>query len=73
MFDTEMLPSDLDLLDPDSDDDQGLPADLESIPPGLLLAVIVSSVDRDRLSGYDRVRLLQADARMVAHFQARMY
>ena len=73
MFDTEMLPSDLDLFDPEADDDQGLPADLESIPPGLLLAVILSSVDRDRLSGYDRVRLLKADARLVAHFQARVY
>ena len=73
MFDTEMLPADLDLLDPESDDDQGLPADLETISPGLLLAVILSSVDRERLSGYDRVRVLQADARMVSHFQARLY
>ena len=73
MFDTEMLPSELELLDPESDDDHGLPADLETIPPGLLLAVILSSVDRDRLSGYDRVRVLKADARMVAHFQARVY
>jgi len=73
MFDTEMLPSNLGLLDPVSDDDHGLPADLESIPPGLLLAVIVSSVERDGLSGCDRVRLLKADSRMVAHFQARLY
>jgi len=73
MFDSELLPSNSDLLDPESADDQGLPADLESIPPGLLLAVILSSVDRDRLSGYDRVRVLKANARMVAHFQARLY
>ena len=73
MFDTEIHPADLGLLDLDSAEDQGLPADLESIPPGLLLAVILSSVDRDRLSGYDRVRVLKADARMVAHFQARLY
>ncbi|MDF2729175.1 MAG: endonuclease [Acidimicrobiia bacterium] len=73
MFDIEILPSDLDLLDPDSGNDHGLPADLESIPPGLQLGVILSSVDRDQLSGYDRVRLLKADARMVAHFQARVY
>jgi Domain of unknown function (DUF222) len=73
MFDTEILPSDRDLLDPDSDPDHGLPADLETIPPGLLLAVILSSVDRERLSGFDRVRLLKADARMVCHFQARLY
>jgi len=44
-----------------------------TIPPGLLLAVILSSLDRDRLSGFDRVRLVKADARMVAHFQARLY
>ncbi len=69
----EMLASDLDLLDPESDDDQGLPADLDSIPPGLLLAVILSSVDRDRLSGFDRVELLKARARQIAHLQAEMY
>ena len=73
MFDTEMLPSDLEVPDRERDDDQGLPADLETIPPGLLLAVILSSVDRDRLSGYDRVRVLKADHRMVAHFQARVF
>ena len=76
MFDAEILPSDLDLLDADlldSGDDDGLPADLESIPPGLMLHIILSSVDRDRLSGYDRVRVLKADQRMVGHFQARVY
>ena len=73
MFDTEILPAKTDLLGTDSDNDHALPADLESIPPGLLLAVILSSVDGDRLSGFDRVRLLKADARMVAHFQARLY
>jgi hypothetical protein len=73
MFDTEILPSDLDLFDPETDDVQGLPADFETIPPGLLLAVILSSVDREGLSAFDRVRMLKADARMVAHFQARMY
>ena len=78
MFDTEMLPSDLDLLDPDlfdreCDDDAGLPADLESIPPGLLLAVILSSVDRDLLSGFDRVELLKARSRLISHLHAELY
>jgi len=73
MFDMEMLSSGLEQLEPERVDDEGLPADLETVPPGLLLAVILSSVDRVRLSGYDRVRVLQADARMVAHFQARLY
>jgi hypothetical protein len=72
MFDTGMLPSDLDVLDADQLDDAGLPLDLESIPPGLLLAVILSSVDRVRLSGYDRVSLLKARARQIAHDQAEL-
>jgi len=72
MFDTEMLPSDLDVLDADQLDDAGLPADLETLPPGLLLAVILSSVDRARLSGYDRVSLLKARARQIAHDQAEL-
>jgi hypothetical protein len=73
MFDTEILPSDRDLLDPDSDDDHGLPADLETIPPGLLLVVVLSSVDRDGLSGFDRVELLKARARLISHLQAEMH
>ena len=66
MFDTDTMPSDLDKSD-------GLPADLETIPPGLLLAVILSSVDRDRLSGFDRVELLKARARLISHLQAELY
>ena len=73
MFDTEILPSDLDLLDPEFDDEAGLPADLGSIPPGLLLAVVLSSVDRDRLSGFDRVELLKARSRLISHLQAELY
>ena len=73
MFATEILPSDLDLLDPEQVDDHGLPADLETIPPGLLLAVVLSSVDRDRLSGFDRVELLKARSRLISHLQAELY
>jgi len=73
MFDAETLLSETDLHGEEWGDDGELPTDLETIPPGLLLAVILSSVDRDRLSGYDKVRLLKADARMVAHFQGRLY
>jgi Domain of unknown function (DUF222) len=72
MFDTEMLSSDLDLLDVEWVDDEGLPADLESIPPGLLLAVILASVDRDRLSGFDRVSLLKARARLRSWIDAEL-
>lgn len=73
MFDAEMLPPDLDLLDPDHVYDVELPADLESIPPGLLLEVVLSSVDRERLSGYDRVRVLKARSRLISHLQAEWY
>jgi Domain of unknown function (DUF222) len=73
MFDTEMLSSGLEQLDPEWVDDEGLPADLESIPPGLLLAVILSSVDREGLSGFDRVSLVKARSRMISHLQAELY
>ena len=78
MFDTEILPSDFDLLDPDlpepdSDENRGRPTDLETIPPGLLLAVVLSSVDRNRLSGFDRVELLKARSRLISHLQAELY
>ena len=73
MFDTEILPSDLELLDPEFDADHGLPADLETIPPGLLLAIILSSIDRNRLTGYDRVSLLKARARLRSWIDAELY
>ena len=73
MFDSELLPSNSDLLDPDSDGDLGLPADLDTIPPGLLLAVILSSVVRNGLSGFDRVELLKARTRLISHLQAELY
>ena len=50
-----------------------LPEDVESLDPGPELAEVVWGVDRSRLSGYDLVTLLQAEARLVAHFQAAYY
>jgi hypothetical protein len=51
--------------------DEGfLPADLEDIPAGARLATAVESVDRRRLSADDTVRLLRAEQRLVAHWQA---
>lgn len=73
MFDTDTMPSDLDLLDPEQADDHGPPADLDTIPPGLLLAVVLSSLDRDRLSGFERVELLKARSRLISHLQAELY
>ena len=45
--------------------------DLESIPVGPFLAVVVGSVDRSRLNGHDLVRLLRAEARLEAADAAR--
>lgn len=41
--------------------------------PGPRLAAILASIDRDQISGYDRVVLLQARARQIAHDQAEFY
>lgn len=43
---------------------------LETIPPGPFLSVLVESVDRSRVNGFELVRLLQAIERMVSHLQA---
>ncbi len=52
-----------------AEDRQTLP-DLDSIPPGPFLSVLLESVDRSRLNGFDLVSLLQARERMVNHTQA---
>ena len=50
-----------------------IPDDLESIPPGLILAAYLFRIDRSRLNGHDLVRVMKTDARLAAHFQARMF
>jgi len=50
-----------------------LPVGLAELQPGPELAAVLAAVDRDRLKGYDRIDLLQARARQVAHDQAEMY
>jgi hypothetical protein len=50
-----------------------IPSGLDEIPPGPYLAVILSSLDRSRLSGHDLVVVLRAEARMTAYFQALSY
>jgi hypothetical protein len=47
-----------------------LPTDLDVFPTGLMLAVMLFSMDRDDLSGLDRVSLLKARARLISHLQA---
>ena len=43
------------------------------MPPGPELAVTLAGIDRDRLGGHDRVELLKARARQLAHDQAQLY
>ncbi len=52
---------------------EGIPKGLASMPPGPKLGAILSSIDRHRISGHDRVVLVQARARQIAHDQAEFY
>ncbi|HVR80160.1 MAG TPA: DUF222 domain-containing protein [Acidimicrobiia bacterium] len=54
-------------------EDERLPVGLAELQPGPELAALLAVVDRDRLPGYDRVDLLQARSRQVAHDQAEMH
>ena len=63
------------LIDPTSQRvaSEAVPAELDDMDPGLFLAGILSSVDVDDLSGYDRVVVLRAHQKMINHHQARLY
>ncbi len=50
-----------------------LPDGFDEIPPGAELASVLGSLDYDRLSPHDLVRVLQAQQRQVAHYQAASY
>ena len=45
-------------------------AELDAIEPGLVLAAFLARIDVERCSDYDRVVVLRAHQRMVAHHQA---
>lgn len=51
---------------------QRLPDELEELTPGPELATLLASVDRDALSGKDRVRLTRARNRLSSHVQAEL-
>ncbi|MDJ0924478.1 MAG: DUF222 domain-containing protein [Acidimicrobiia bacterium] len=51
----------------------GAPSNLEEIPPGYVLAAVLDDIDINLCSGYDRVRVLQAQERMRSHYAARSY
>jgi hypothetical protein len=72
----ELTLSELDRIeveDAAGDTRERLPGGMGEWSPGMLLAAVVSGVDRTALSGYDLVDLLTAESRLVSHFQARMY
>ncbi|MPZ53940.1 MAG: DUF222 domain-containing protein [Acidimicrobiia bacterium] len=50
-----------------------LVADLEDMAPGAELGVLLARVDYSRLNGHQIVTVSQAEARQVAHYQARFY
>lgn len=53
-----------------AEEDRHVLPDLSAIPPGPYLAVLLEHIDRQKLNGYDVVRLLQARERQLAHLQA---
>ena len=48
-----------------------LPTGFDLIPVGPILGAAISRLDRKELNGYDMVRTLQAEERMISHYQAR--
>ncbi len=50
-----------------------IPDGLDRMRPGPVLGTYLSTVDIERLSGYDRVVVLRAHQRMVSHYQAKLY
>jgi len=49
-----------------------VPESLAELPPGPLLAALLAGIDRDRCNGHDLVVVLEAQARQLAHEQARL-
>ncbi|MEA2058052.1 MAG: DUF222 domain-containing protein [Actinomycetota bacterium] len=50
-----------------------VPAGLDEMEPGPVLAAVLSSIDVNEVSGYDRVTVLRAQQKMASHFQAQVY
>ncbi len=51
----------------------GIPAGLDAVPPGAVLAAWLSAIDVENLSGYDRIVVLRAHQRMATHYTAHTY
>ena len=63
----------LDLYDATSDQDEPIPAGLDAMEPGPILAAFLASIDVTRVSGYDRIVVLRAHQRLVSHYTASVY
>ena len=50
-----------------------IPADLDTMPPGPVLAGFLASIDVNGVSGFDRVVVLRAHQRMASHYSAGVY
>jgi hypothetical protein len=50
-----------------------VPAGLEEMEPGPVLAAWLSSIDVNEVSGYHRIVVLRAQQKMASHFQAQVY
>ena len=54
------------------DEQRGLPAGLDKLPPGPELAAALATVDRSRVGACDLHDLLEARVRLLAHVQAQV-
>ena len=52
---------------------QAIPASLDDMAPGPILAAALSAIDVHRVSGHNRIRVLRAQQKMASHFQAQAY
>ena len=52
---------------------EGIPKGLAEMPPGPQLAAVLTSIDRNRTSGYDRVAVMKARSRLRAWVEAEFY
>ncbi len=60
-------------LEVDRADRGTVPEGLAEMAPGAEMAGILERLDCSRLSGYDRIVVMQARSRLISHFQAGLY
>jgi len=55
------------------EDSDQIPKGLDEMKPGPFLALFLSSIDVNKVSGHDRVVVMRARQRMASHYQAGVY